>query len=154
MQEWLNWPLSKSGEPATVPRVRIPLSPPGGIIMTEQKQHTISTAQPSQESGLAIASLVLGIVSMTGPGLLLGIPAIITGALALKRKLAGRGLAIAGLVTGIISTVLSLLFIAFVVFIMIWGMMRPQDFAEPQTPSQLRDSSNQQDTQPFDSSRT
>ena len=28
MQEWLNWPLSKSGEPATVPRVRIPLSPP------------------------------------------------------------------------------------------------------------------------------
>ncbi len=32
MQEWLNWPLSKSGEPATVPRVRIPLSPPGEFI--------------------------------------------------------------------------------------------------------------------------
>lgn len=28
MQEWLNWPLSKSGKAATPSRVRIPLSPP------------------------------------------------------------------------------------------------------------------------------
>jgi hypothetical protein len=28
MQEWLNWPLSKSGVAETLPRVRIPLSPP------------------------------------------------------------------------------------------------------------------------------
>jgi hypothetical protein len=28
MTEWLKVPLSKSGVPATVPRVRIPLSPP------------------------------------------------------------------------------------------------------------------------------
>ena len=28
MQEWLNWLVSKTSEPATVPRVRIPLSPP------------------------------------------------------------------------------------------------------------------------------
>jgi hypothetical protein len=121
--------------------------------MTEQKEHIVTTAQPPQESGLAIASLVMGIVSMAGPGLLLGIPAIITGAIALKRKLAGRGLALAGLITGIVSTVLSLLFIAFIVFIMIWGMMRPQDFAEPQTPAQPWNSSSQ-DMQPFDSSRT
>jgi hypothetical protein len=86
--------------------------------MTEQKEHIVIT-QPQQESGLAIASLILGVVSMTGPGLLLGIPAIITGAIALKRKLAGRGLAIAGLVTGIISTVISILFILFIAFMVI-----------------------------------
>ncbi len=28
VQEWLNWLVSKTSEPATVPRVRIPLSPP------------------------------------------------------------------------------------------------------------------------------
>ena len=28
MQEWLNWLVSKTSEPAMVPRVRIPLSPP------------------------------------------------------------------------------------------------------------------------------
>ena len=28
MQEWLNWLVSKTSEPAKVPRVRIPLSPP------------------------------------------------------------------------------------------------------------------------------
>jgi hypothetical protein len=35
MQEWLNWLVSKTSEPETVPRVRIPLSPP-----------TIFTPQP------------------------------------------------------------------------------------------------------------
>jgi hypothetical protein len=28
VQEWLNWLVSKTSEPATVPRVRIPPSPP------------------------------------------------------------------------------------------------------------------------------
>lgn len=88
--------------------------------MTEQTHHTTTQSQP--ESGLAIASLVLGVVSMTGPGLLLGIPAIITGAMALKRKLGGRGLALAGLITGIISTVLSVLFIMFIALMIIIGI--------------------------------
>ncbi|HEY5695343.1 MAG TPA: DUF4190 domain-containing protein [Candidatus Saccharimonadales bacterium] len=88
--------------------------------MAEQTHHT--TTQPQQESGLAIASLVLGVISMTGPGLLLGIPAIITGAMALKRNLAGRGLALAGLITGIVSTVFSILFILFIVIMLMIGI--------------------------------
>ncbi len=35
VQEWLNWLLSKSSEPARVPWVRIPPSPP--LIVAEQK---------------------------------------------------------------------------------------------------------------------
>jgi len=64
-------------------------------------------------SGLAIASLVLGILSMICLGFLAGIPAIICGAIALGniKKSAGtsggRGLAIGGLVTGGIGTVIT-----------------------------------------------
>jgi O-antigen/teichoic acid export membrane protein len=76
---------------------------------------------PTQQEGtLAIVSLVLGIVSLTGPGLLLGIPAIITGAIALKKN-QNRGLSIAGLVTGIVSTLVSLLFIVLFVVLAIYG---------------------------------
>ena len=32
VQEWLNWLVSKTSEPATVPRVRIPLSPPDFVL--------------------------------------------------------------------------------------------------------------------------
>ena len=44
------------------------------------------TVQPQSEGTLAIVSLVFGVVSLTGPGLLLGIPAIVTGVIALKEK--------------------------------------------------------------------
>ena len=79
------------------------------------------------DSSLAIASMVLGTVSLTGPGLFLGIPAIILAIIALKKKAAGRGLSIAGLVTGIVSTVFSLLFIAFVILMIIFSADQPSD---------------------------
>ena len=80
------------------------------------------------DSSLAIASMVLGTVSLTGPGLFLGIPAIILAIIALKKKAAGRGLSIAGLVTGIVSTVFSLLFIGFIILMIIFSADQP---AEP-----------------------
>lgn len=88
--------------------------------MTEQKEHIAVT--PKQEgSSLAIVSMVLGVVSLTGPGLLLGIPAIVTGIIAIRKKVSNRGLAIAGLVTGIVSTVLSILFVLFVILLIAVG---------------------------------
>lgn len=76
--------------------------------------------------------MVLGVVSLTGPGLFLGIPAIVIAIIALKKKAGGRGLSIAGLVTGIVSTVLSLLFFAFIVLMIIFSADTPD---EPYTPS-------------------
>jgi hypothetical protein len=84
--------------------------------------------QAPQPSSLGLASMILGIVSFTGPGLLLGIPAIIMAAIDLKKQPANRGFAITGLVTGIISTVLSILVIALVVFFSIWSYQHPEDF--------------------------
>ncbi|MDQ0722428.1 putative membrane protein [Paenibacillus sp. W4I10] len=68
----------------------------------------------------SIAALVLGILSIMIPyvGLLIGIVAIIIASVSLKeiknRMEQGRGLAIAGLVCGIISVALYLLLIALV----------------------------------------
>ncbi len=60
-------------------------------------------------AGIAIASLVLGILSLTCMSIVAGIPALICGAIALGRiraargTLSGQGLAIAGVVTGGLS---------------------------------------------------
>lgn len=79
----------------------------------------------TNNNALAIVSAVLGIISLTGPGLILGIPAIVTGAIALKRKQGEKGLSITGLVTGIVSTVISILVIVGVVFLVIWSASQP-----------------------------
>ena len=80
----------------------------------------------SGSSGMATASLVLGLLGLFCCGLFAGIPAIITGHLALGQVRRGeaadssRGLAISGLVLGYVSVVLWLLFLlvyaAFAVF--------------------------------------
>ena len=71
-----------------------------------------------KSSGLAIASLVLGILSVTCLGLLAGIPAIILGHIAHKRarkqpdQYSGAGLAIAGFVTGYASILVTLVMLS------------------------------------------
>jgi O-antigen/teichoic acid export membrane protein len=113
-----------------------------------EKEVQQETTPAKQDNSLAIVSMVLGIVSLTGPGLLLGIPAIITASIALKQKRDGRGMSIAGLATGIISTVLSLLFIVLIITLAIWSAAHPEDFES--SPSTHKHQSEQM----FDSSRT
>ena len=75
--------------------------------------------RPSPSNGPAIASLVLGIVGIAlgfvpFAGILLGILAVASGSMGLKRAEAtgdGRGLAIAGLVLGIIAAASGLMFV-------------------------------------------
>ena len=83
------------------------------------------TAHPDrmQSTGLAAASLVLGILSLTGFGLILGIPAIITGVMALRRSDVDRGLSWTGIITGAIATIVSLLLIALFAVLMIFAVM-------------------------------
>jgi hypothetical protein len=81
---------------------------------------------PPRTNGMAVASLVLGLVSLLCLGLVAGIPAIITGYIA-RRQIAnsggaerGDGMAVAGLITGWIATGLSALVLLFyVVFFLI-----------------------------------
>src|SRR5690349_3622631 len=76
-----------------------------------------SNRQP-ESSGMAIASLVLGILSLVCFGLLSGIPAIICGKIGRTKirnsagTLTGSGLATAGIITGALGTVFSIIGIA------------------------------------------
>jgi hypothetical protein len=79
--------------------------------------------QTGGDQGLAIASLVLGICSLTlvcCGGFLIGIPAVICGVIAIKKanrgEAAGKGMAIAGVTTGAISLTL---FIAYLILVIL-----------------------------------
>ena len=73
--------------------------------------------QPQQSNGLGIASLILGVLSITIFGILTGIPAIITGAMGIKNP-ASKSMSIAGIITGAISIVFTVLVVLFFGFIL------------------------------------
>jgi uncharacterized membrane protein len=105
--------------------------------MTTKKAETTPTpveaapvAAPQQDTSLSTISMVLGVVSLTGPGLVFGIPAIILASIALKKQQPNRGMSLAGLITGIISTVLSLIFIAIMIFAFIWAANNPDQMEQ------------------------
>ncbi|MGK4579017.1 DUF4190 domain-containing protein [Kitasatospora sp. HPMI-4] len=79
---------------------------------------------PAGNNGLAVAAMVLGIIglitSMVFIGGLLGVIGLILGIVALakaRRVGAGRGMAIAGVVTSSIAIVVSILLVVFTVWI-------------------------------------
>jgi hypothetical protein len=72
---------------------------------------------PQPSNGLAIASLVCGIVGLLFFGIILGPLAVIFGAIGLSRAnrgASGKGLATAGLIMGVIATVAAIVLIAVV----------------------------------------
>jgi len=71
--------------------------------------------RPAARNGLAITSLVLGILALltcwlTFPGIILGILAVIFGGVAIARaskdRVSNKGMAIAGLITGVLGLVI------------------------------------------------
>lgn len=96
---------------------------------------------PTQSSnGLPVASMVLGILSLTGFGPLLGVPAIILGIVGLKKSPHDRGLSWAGIITGAISTIvatlLTLALIALIVMGVIFGSTATEYVPYDEFPSQ------------------
>ena len=73
------------------------------------------------DNGLAVASLVLGICSLTGASILAGIPAIITGAMSLKHP-TNRGMGIAGLIMGCLSVAFALLVLLLIILLFAVGV--------------------------------
>ncbi|WP_415847587.1 DUF4190 domain-containing protein [Tsukamurella strandjordii] len=82
--------------------------------------------QPAQSgtNGLAIASLVCGILSIPsacvwGLGILFGIAAIIMGIIAMKQTKQtgqdGNGMALAGLITGVVGLLLSIVLLVLII---------------------------------------
>jgi uncharacterized protein DUF4190 len=77
---------------------------------------------PNRGNGLAVAALVCGIVGLLCLGFILGPLAIIFGGVGISKANQGadhKGLAIAGLVLGIVDVAFLILFIA------VWGSLIP-----------------------------
>ncbi|HEV7952029.1 MAG TPA: DUF4190 domain-containing protein [Candidatus Saccharimonadales bacterium] len=102
------------------------------MIKDAKNPPTTTPTQNTGANGLAVTSLVLGIVSFTGFGLLTGVPAIITGILALKKGQQERAMSIAGIIMGGIATLISLLFIGLIIFFAVLGMMAEPSFQQEQ----------------------
>ena len=98
-----------------------PAQPPYGGGYPPQGPPGYGAPSP-QSSGKATTSLVLGIASVVVCGLFTGIPAIILGVKARREvresngQLGGEGLALGGIITGIVGTLLWLVVYAFLIF--------------------------------------
>ena len=83
---------------------------------TQQYEDPYRNTPPEEPSGLAIASLVLGIISLVLScgyiNIVTGIISIILGAIHLAKHKTRRGMAIAGIVCSIISIVLLVILVA------------------------------------------
>lgn len=96
---------------------------------------TSVTPQP-KTSGLAIWSLVLGILSLACFSIFAAIPGVICGHKALSRikvsngSLSGHGLAIAGLVTGYLGIALAILIIPLMIAIAIPNFVKARSVAQ------------------------
>lgn len=82
-----------------------------------------STPIQPPSNGLAITSLVLGILTFSGFLFLTGIPAIITGIMALRKGQPERGMSIAGIILGAIGTFISFLILLVLIFVIGIGIM-------------------------------
>lgn len=99
-----------------------PYAPPGSL--------AAGYYAPVANSGLAIASMVCGILAVVTChiGGIFGIPAVICGHLAMSQiqkspvPMTGRGMAIAGLVTGYLGILFSLAFVVILVIAMVGDM--------------------------------
>ncbi len=84
-------------------------------VQPDQIYNQYGDAQPKSGKGMAIASLVLGIVAAvnicccTYVGIICGTIAIILGVITLKKNGEGRGMAIAGIICGAIGAVVTLI---------------------------------------------
>lgn len=115
------------GTPAWVPLSTLLVAPasPASFAQAAALPATSLAYAPQavETSGLAVASLVLGILSLLGCLFLGAVPAVICGHLALSNirnsrgHIKGEGLALAGLITGYSAIVITVLFIlTFLVF--------------------------------------
>lgn len=89
---------------------------------------------PSPTSGKATTSLILGVLSLFLCGFFTGIPAIFVGLSARKEirrsngAVSGEGLALGGIITGILGTIWTLIAGALLVALLVFGIQVAEDY--------------------------
>ncbi|UYQ77671.1 DUF4190 domain-containing protein [Glutamicibacter sp. JL.03c] len=86
---------------------------------------------PRESTGLSVASLVLGILSMLGFAAIILVPlaGVITGHLAWRREPQSRSLAIAGLITSWIGLLLATIIYALAIWMIWWAGSEYGDYS-------------------------
>ena len=97
---------------------------------------TSTQPAPTQNSSLPLLAMIFGLLSLTGVFVFLSIPAIIIAIVALKKTSENKGYSITGLVSGIISTVFSLILIAiFTIIVFVAAVSENQSTSPSHAPS-------------------
>lgn len=113
--------LWREGMPHWLPLSHV--SAQGGLPMVPPHSG-YNLLHPTTTSGLAITSLVCGIVGLVTCFIFLGIPAVICGHMAMsqiansRQMVVGRGMAIAGLVCGYLCVLMMLSFVVILILAM------------------------------------
>ena len=105
-----SFPVTESENTETEIITSESLNSHSNIELTNSESFTVSPAVSGGGKGMSIAAMVCGIIGLFVGGIILGPLAIVFGAIGMKRD--GRGMAITGLVTGIIASLWSILIIA------------------------------------------
>ncbi|RYD40521.1 MAG: DUF4190 domain-containing protein [Verrucomicrobiaceae bacterium] len=113
--------LWREGMPHWLPLAHV--SAQGGLPMVPPHAG-YNLMHPTSTSGLAITSLVCGILSLVTCVVFLGIPAVICGHMAMSQianshqLVIGRGMALAGLICGYLSVLAMVSFVGILIFTM------------------------------------
>lgn len=116
--------LWKEGMPHWLPLAQV--SANGSLPMVPPNSG-FNLMHPTTTSGLAITSLVCGIVGLVTCFVLLGVPAVICGHMALhqiansRQLVVGRGMALAGLICGYLCLLITVSFLFILIFAMVNG---------------------------------
>ena len=135
----LREPVPSSGSAESGSPEVSPYQAPAASQMNEPAPQLVA---PVQQNTMALVSMILGILSIFCMGALTGIPAIICGHIARKQFLespvpqSGEGMAMAGLILGYIMTVLSLLYVIFMVLVA-WGASSAATIPTPSPPTSV-----------------
>lgn len=111
--------LWREGMPYWTPLAHV--SAQGGLSMVPPHSG-YNLLHPTTTSGLAITSLVCGIVGLVSCVVFIGIPAVICGHMAMHQiansrdMVVGRGMALAGLICGYLCLLIMISFIAMMIF--------------------------------------
>lgn len=95
------------------------------------KHTTTPTPAPqvatSAATSVPLIAMILGVISLTTFTWFLGIPAAILGIIGLRKYSENRGFSITGIITGAISTLLMLAFIAFFFVVILLGIFSAEN---------------------------
>jgi hypothetical protein len=128
-QSWQSPPGAVPGQPAPYEQSPYQEQSPQGPVYAQGGQPYAYGAAPLPKNSLGVWSLVLGILSVLGCGLLTGIAAVITGHKSRRAQQEGQadngGMGLAGIITGWVGIAWTTIYIVFLIVLAVFAVNDP-----------------------------